>query len=304
MLPADLNLPLCPRKQNTRHLSAYLVPRHNRAVRIFISKHLVVPTVRRNNFHRPAFIDPHRPLGGIEHMRPPVGHLSAGIIAIRHPPPGRNLRRVRPPRSRPEPHIPVKPLRLRLSRRITRPQRRPADVDRYGFHLADIPVANQLAGKPKLIPRTLLRTRLEYPPISFDRIGHLSGLPDSKRERLLAVNIHTRLDRGYRRQHMPVVRRGYQYRVDVPPGRKLPKIIIARAVIIAVILVDNIARSILIVGIHIADRHKLHLRLAQKTAPLHPDSPADVPRPLPPDADSAHYNPVARRNGPSQTQRR
>ena len=39
---------------------------------------------------------------------------------------------------------------------------------------------------------------------------------------------------------MPVVGNGDQYRVDVTPPNKLPEIIIAGAVLIAVMLIDNI----------------------------------------------------------------
>ena len=90
MLSANLDFSFGPGEQNARHVSADLVARHGHAVCIFIGQHFIDFAVGRNDFDRPAVVGSQRPLGDIEHMRAPVSHLAAGVVAIRHPPLRRN----------------------------------------------------------------------------------------------------------------------------------------------------------------------------------------------------------------------
>jgi len=95
---------------------------------------------------------------------------------------------------------------------------------------------------------------------------------------------------GFRHnERMPMVRRGDVHRVDIVAGQQFAKIIVGGAVLALVTLVHLGLFPIADIPANIAHRQVLHIRAAEETA--------KVPASLVAEADPAHADALARRNG-------
>src|SRR4030042_7216006 len=102
----DLDPALCAFKF---HAVTRAVACHSHSVGVFVCKHLEILAVRRNYLNGPAVFTARPPLGNVEMVCSPVGHLTAGVITPRHPP--QYLWMKGPPRRLPQPDIIIQPIR-------------------------------------------------------------------------------------------------------------------------------------------------------------------------------------------------
>src|SRR5262249_32755183 len=110
---------------------------------------------RRLDLDRAAAVHAEGPLGDVEVVGAHVGQPAAGVLAVVAPgrevavdAPGAQRLAVLTPRRRPQPQVRVGPLRHRLAGQVAR-DRRAADADADGLHLAQEAAADQLAGQPE-----------------------------------------------------------------------------------------------------------------------------------------------------------
>src|SRR5579884_2720704 len=102
------------------------------------------------------------------------------------------LRVIGLPARRSQPHIPIQ---LRGRRLLLAPAVRPVVLvpDLYVTHLADLAVADILAGSVRIGLRAALRADLHHAPVTLGRVDHRLPFLDRLAGRLLAVDILARL---------------------------------------------------------------------------------------------------------------
>ncbi len=149
-------------------------------------------------------------------------------------------------------------------------------------------IASELSSETEIPCRALLAARLQHPAVARDDIAQFAALANEQREWFLAIDVLAVLRRVDRDQHVPVVGRNIQHRINVIAARDLAEIIVRDAIGVAVLLVHGGLRSVTVIFVHVADCDDLHMRERQEI--FH------VVHPLPARADDAHHGAVARRH--------
>ena len=138
----------------------------------------------------------------------------------------RPVQRVVHLRRRAQPGIVLEACRHRHLLRITS-CRITRQADLHPLHLADPPVAYQLARPGKLLPRPLLRADLQNLLGRVDVRHHRPPLNDRQRSRLLQVNVLTRAHRRNGQPCMLVVGRRNHHSIDVFGRQQLTIVVVA-----------------------------------------------------------------------------
>ena len=208
---------------------------------------------------------------------------------------------VRSPGGGPQPAIPILQGfgRGRLGgqpvmRRPGRPAVAGADVGVEGVQLTQLAPAGHLDGVVEVGAVTTLRARLIDPPRPLESRRQRAALANRHRARALAVDVLAGARRQHRHQRVPAIAGGDQRHVNVAAPQRLAQVRVARAVTVAVMLIDLGLDRIPPPGAHVADRENLDVLLRQK----------GLQRPF---AAAAHADPhhghaVARRGGAASAQ--
>lgn len=114
--------------------------------------------------------------------------------------------------------------------------------------------------------------------VLLHRLHDFDGLVDVVCQRLFAIDILSRTQRGERYDCVPVVGRGDADRVDVFPRNEFAEIVVSLTVAVPVVFIHLLLGVVASGGIHIANRHDacfLVEEIAQQTARLgaHADEP-------------------------------
>ena len=170
------------------------------------------------------------------------------------------------PRRRPEPAVVVESRRHGSHRGGA--ARHAPDAPRVDVpQLADASVAHDLARPAEERAGALLRAELEDPPGLPDRGPQRLVLGDAQAHRLLQVDVLARPHCGQRDQDVPVIRGGDDHGVDVRAGQNLSEVGVGCARPVLVVLVDQLARRLQLVRLHVAHGHDPRVLLGQE--PLH-----------------------------------
>ena len=128
--------------------------------------------------------------------------------------------------------------------------RRQSNLD--AAHLADAPVAHELASAPEILQRALPASRLPDSGVPLLRVRHGAAFHQAVRDRLFAVDVQAGVQSGDGGDRVPVVRRRQGERVDVLARKQLAEVGIGLAACIAVALIDAALGGHQMVPIHVA----------------------------------------------------
>jgi len=151
------------------------------------------------------------------------------------------------------------------------------------MQVTDPAIDNQLAGLMKLAAGPLLGAGLEDPAVAFDLVGKRAAFSNRECQRLFAIDVLTRSNRGDRGGDVSMVRRSDGNRVDIVPRDYIAKIVIARSLAET----DRCSRLFSVGGVDVANGYDLRGGIALKV--IH------VAAALAPDTDAADGDAVARR---------
>jgi hypothetical protein len=164
------------------------------------------------------------------------------------------------------------------------------------FELAELAGPRELAGKREVRQVPPLRTGLKHAPGALHRLRENETLRNVLGARLLAIHVLAGLGRLHGHRRMPIRSRRDQHRVDVVAVEQLAKVAMHVAVFGSVSAVDHLFDERAAGLLHIAHGRTLDVRAIQKAAEVVHAAAAD--------ADAAQQNPLARRDGPVQTEGR
>ncbi len=241
-----------------------------------------VRLVRADDLHWTGLVQVETPLGDVQVVGAPVAVVPRAQVVVKAPehrielvhPARRKLVRIRTPRRRPEPHVPVavrvrRAFRRRVfghveeAHRVGRTaQLLPADaVVRVHVHdIADEAVAHDHAGGAEVAPAALHGAGLEDAPVLLLGGDDLLRLVDREGEGLFAVDVLAVLHRLHAHVGVPVVGRGDAHRVDRRVVQDFAEVVDRLARVLLVFLVHALGAG---VGAHlvaVAHRDDFHVR--------------------------------------------
>ena len=108
--------------------------------------------------------------------------------------------------------------------------------------------------------------RLEHAAGAAERLGQRQALRDGLRAGLLAIHVLAGLGRVDREHGVPVRAGRDQHRVDIGAGQELAQVAIRRAVLIAVLGIDQPLDGLAASRLDVAHRHELHVRLRPESS--------------------------------------
>ena len=252
-------------------------------------------SVNRVDLHGAGVFGAQSPLRDVAMMADPVHELAAAVIHLPAPVPVRAVLRIRRPGRGPAPEVVVK-LRRRIGEGSVAAGAARGQADFHRMHLADSPIAHQLAGEAEIPRGPLPRAGLPDAPVLGHSRNHSPALPQIMAERLLPINILTRPKGRNGGNGVPMVRRGHRNHINVVPGHQLAKILVAGAVLVVVLRVDPLAGALTSIAVHIVNRQHLAARIAQEPTQI---AVAHAAQPDTPDRDA-----VARCRTPGSSQHR
>ena len=162
-----------------------------------------------------------------------------------------------------------------------------ADLD--PLDLADAAVADELRGLVEVLDRTLPRPRLPDAAVALDGVAESPALAQVVGQRLLAVDVEPGAQGRDGQDGVPVVGDGDGDGVEVLAEVELPEIVVSRAGLVAVLLVDHVLGHGQRLLVEVADGDPLDLGLLEEAR--------HVSRPHHAEADAGHDDPVRRRDG-------
>ena len=158
------------------------------------------------------------------------------------------------------------------------------------------PLRTSSRGLVEVLDRALPGARLPDPAVPFDRVAEGPALAQVVGQGLLAVDVEPGAQRRDGQDGVPVVGDGDGHGVEVLARIELAEIVIGRAGLVAVLLVDHALGHGQRFFVEVADGHPLDLGLLEEA--LH------VARAHHAEADAGHDDPVRRRDGPVLAQGR
>ena len=281
---------------------------HDDAVGVLVCQAFDIAAVGRDDLDGTALIHAEPPLGDVEVVRAPISHGAAGVVAIVAPARPAAVVHVRcdvgverAPRGRPEPQVPIKPLRDWFGGQAPGFARRAADVhvDRVGF--ADAAAADHLAGKSELVGRPLLAAGLEDAAVTTRRSDHGLALTNGQGQGLFAVHVLAGFHGRDADQGVPVVRRGHDDGVYVVARDDLSEVPVGLDAVVG-LLAKRIGVMPVRVTQKVVEPNRLDVAQRKDLRVAAVQEGVVMPAHLPTQADAPNGNPVVRPRRP-QAQR-
>ncbi len=214
-------------------------------------------------FHRHGVVGLVGPLAQVDGVRSPVEQPGAGVeVVISAPAAAHVLAVVGAPGGRAEPEIPVDHVALAGSARPAARRFELRRIDRcvQRVDLAELAALGQVDRLLEIGDAAALRAGLEDAPGGLDGVGQLLTIGDRQAAGLLAVDVLAGLRGQDRCRRVPAVAGGDQHRVDVLAREQFAEIAIEHAILVAVMLIDQGLAGVPTAGLHVGDRHALHVR--------------------------------------------
>ena len=156
----------------------------------------------------------------------------------------------------------------------------PGTPTRIVFNWPIFPLRTSSQARRNLPPDRCWVPNWNTTPLCLHGLAHGLRGAEAPADRLLAVHVLALPDRLQGHQRMPVIGRGDLHGVDVLAGHQLAEILVGRAVLVVVELVDRLLGLVPLGLVHVADGHDLDLGIpAEGPHVAHAlDAQADAPQ--------------------------